>query len=166
MNTRQGFTLVEILIVVIILGVLAAIVIPQFSTASMEAKESMMRDDLRTLRSQLQVYRAQHRGLAPGCADANAPATEDVLVAQMTQSSNEDGETAAPGTDGYPYGPYFASFPVNPLNGKCTIQVMGDSDSLPTEADDSHGWIYQAGTGTFLSDAAGSSSSGQAYIEY
>jgi len=39
-NKNSGFTLVEILIVVVILGILAAIVIPQFSQASLEARES------------------------------------------------------------------------------------------------------------------------------
>ena len=40
MRAKSGFTLVEVLIVVVILGILAAVVIPQFSDASTEAKES------------------------------------------------------------------------------------------------------------------------------
>jgi len=39
-RNSRGFTLVEILIVVIILGILAAIVIPQFSSASNDARRS------------------------------------------------------------------------------------------------------------------------------
>jgi prepilin-type N-terminal cleavage/methylation domain-containing protein len=51
-KSRKGFTLVEILIVVIILGILAAIVIPQFTNASEDARKSNMRSQLQTLRSQ------------------------------------------------------------------------------------------------------------------
>ena len=47
---RAGFTLVEILIVVIILGILAAIVIPQFTNASQDARESSLLSQLQTLR--------------------------------------------------------------------------------------------------------------------
>ncbi len=51
MKAKSGFTLVEILIVVVILGILAAIVIPQFTEASTEAKniESLHRPADRTL---------------------------------------------------------------------------------------------------------------------
>lgn len=57
MKAKKGFTLVEILIVVVILGILAAIVIPQFSDASTEAKESAAKSDLSALRSQLELYK-------------------------------------------------------------------------------------------------------------
>jgi general secretion pathway protein G len=59
MVSRKGFTLVEILIVVVILGILAAIIIPQFSNASSEAKLNTLRTNLQTIRCQLQLFKVQ-----------------------------------------------------------------------------------------------------------
>jgi prepilin-type N-terminal cleavage/methylation domain-containing protein len=59
-RARQAFTLIEILIVVVILGILAAIVIPQFTDASMEAASSNLRSQLQTIRSQIELYNVQN----------------------------------------------------------------------------------------------------------
>ena len=64
-NRKTGFTLVEILIVVIILGILAAIVIPQFSNASNDARMSNLQSTVQTLRSQIQLYKLQHGDTLP-----------------------------------------------------------------------------------------------------
>ncbi len=65
-NMKRGFTLVEILIVVIILGILAAIVIPQFTNASEDARRSSMTSQLQTLRSQIELFKLQHKDNLPG----------------------------------------------------------------------------------------------------
>src|SRR3954452_20868409 len=85
--TRRGFTLVELLIVVVILGIMATIVIPQFSNASLQARENTLKDELRYLRVQVQVFKAQHKDIAPGYpgGDRNAAATETDFIDQMTK---------------------------------------------------------------------------------
>ncbi len=59
-RVRQGFTLIEILIVVVILGILAAIVIPQFTDAAGEASRSNLQSQLQTVRSQIELYNVQN----------------------------------------------------------------------------------------------------------
>ena len=57
----KGFTLVEILIVVVILGILATIVLPQFSNASATARENTLKDELRYLGSRKEPERDERR---------------------------------------------------------------------------------------------------------
>lgn len=64
-TARKAFTLIEILIVVVILGILAAVVIPQFTNAADDANDASVRTQLQTLRSQIELYRAQNGGADP-----------------------------------------------------------------------------------------------------
>src|SRR5947208_15637807 len=93
-NPRRGrgaFTLVEILIVVVILGIIATLVIPKFSDAAHQAREAALKDGLRYLRMQVQVYKAQHKDISPGYTGGNPsnPATEQNFIDQMTLFSDE-----------------------------------------------------------------------------
>jgi len=136
----KGFTLVEILIVVIILGILAAIVIPQFTEASNDARESALRSDLQTVRSQLELYKVQHLDTYPAAA---------TFVTQLTTKTDSAG--AAGGT----LGPYLQSFPTNPFNGLSTVEVEAGTDGL---GDGSHGWHFDTSLGRLAPDDADHSS--------
>ena len=59
-SARSGFTLIEILIVVVILGILAAIVVPQFTNAADDASISSARTQLQSMRSQIELYYSQN----------------------------------------------------------------------------------------------------------
>lgn len=163
-----AFTLVEILIVVVLLGILAAIALPKFSNASAMARASMLADDLRVMRTQLAVYRGQHCGVSPGYPGGNSSlaASEAAFYAQMSMSSSETGATAAPGTAGFRYGPYLREMPVNPVNAKATIEIIADGAVFPNAADDSHGWIYQAETMILKADSPGNDDNGTLFFDY
>lgn len=120
----------EILIVVVILGILASIVVPQFISAAVETRENSIRMDLHRIRSQLALYREQH-GAWPTLAD---------FADQMTMATSADGDTAPVGTLGYPFGPYFREVPINPNTGGTTVGdgAVGSSD-----------WYYNQATGEF-----------------
>ena len=109
MRNRKGFTLVEILIVVVILGILAAIVIPQFSQASTEARESNLQSNLQSIRAQIQLYQMQHSGNMPAVAN---------IEAQLISKTDVTGAAWVQGTStGTPCGPYFTAIPNNTFTG-------------------------------------------------
>lgn len=62
---RKGFTLVEILIVVVILGILAAIVVPQFTNATQDAQAGNLKAQLKSLQNQTELYNARNNGAYP-----------------------------------------------------------------------------------------------------
>ena len=74
-SARKGFTLVEILIVVIILGILAAIVIPQFTNASQDARRSSLKSTVQSVRSQIELYKLQHGDQLPDICHELDPLT-------------------------------------------------------------------------------------------
>ena len=125
----HGFTLVEILIVVVILGILAAIVIPQFTSASDSAKQGNLETQLQTIRSQLELYRIQHNNVYPTVAQ---------LFENLVNSSDSDGDTS-----GTVYGPYLQKEPVNPF----TAGTTGAAVVAAGSAASTNGWTYNDTTG-------------------
>ncbi len=77
----RGFTLIEILIVVVILGILAAIIIPQFASAQSAARATAMRSQLGTVRSQIAAWQVQNGGQIPGGPGGTADEAIDTLIA-------------------------------------------------------------------------------------
>ncbi|MCC7388634.1 MAG: prepilin-type N-terminal cleavage/methylation domain-containing protein [Phycisphaerales bacterium] len=65
---NRAFTLVEILIVVVILGILAAIVVPQFTNAADDARGGNLTTQLQTLNNQIELYAARNNGNYPDLA--------------------------------------------------------------------------------------------------
>ncbi len=168
MNKARAFTLVEILVVVVLLGVLAAIVIPAFANSTTSAKDSALAVDLQLLRRFILVYKIQHLEVAPGYpgGDTTQAPTEQAFLDQATMASNTNGQTAAIGTPGFNRGPYLMKIPVNPFNGKNTVEMLADGQAFPANADDSHGWIYKAATSEIRADNTGTNLNGKRYYDY
>ena len=143
-SAKKGFTLVEILIVVIILGILAAIVIPQFTQASGEARNSNLVTNLQTIRSQLLLYKTQHNEQYPG-------STTDATIfgKQMTMCSDLAGVTQAAPDATHPFGPYLQSVPKNPLSGLSTVEVVNNGATAFTNPAADAGWWFNMATGEF-----------------
>jgi prepilin-type N-terminal cleavage/methylation domain-containing protein len=168
MRTARAFTLVEIMIVVVLLGVLAAIVIPAIGSSSSAARSSALATDLNLLRRFVLVYKSHHLEISPGYPDGDASAmpTNEAFKDQATLVSKATGETAARGTPGFKYGPYLSQMPVNPFNGLDTVQMLANGQAFPAAADDSHGWVCKPETGAIRPDNKGSDENGKAYYDY
>jgi len=124
-SIKRGFTLVEILIVVIILGILAAIVIPQFTNASQDARESSLVSQLQTLRSQVELYKLQHGDALPNLVGGWG----DLMNVTVFNGEN--------------FGPYLQAIPVNPLNGLDTVtESNGANGATPAAATAACGFVF------------------------
>lgn len=168
MKKARAFSLVEILIVVVLLGILAVVIIPMVSGSTISAKESALATDLSLLRRFILVYKCQHLEVGPGYPNgqtSSAP-TEQAFIDQATLSSNNSGQTAAIGTAGFERGPYMQKMPVNPLNKLSSVQMLGNGEDFPAAGDDSHGWIYKAATSEIRADSPGADNSSKLYYEY
>ena len=143
MKMKSGFTLVEILIVVVILGILAAIVIPQFTEASTEAKTSSLVSDLQTVRSQIELYKIQHNDNYPGTVSGVT------FTQALTGYTLADGTLAASQTPGQTgvYGPYLQKIPSNQF---CAVAANQTKVNIGTAVTDgSSGWNFSTTTGVF-----------------
>lgn len=135
-NVAKGFTLVEILIVVVILGILAAIVVPQFTNAANDARQGNVETQGSTLQNQLELYAAQNNGVYPTVVQLNT----DPVVAS--------------GSAGWGVmidGNYIKEAPVNPFGGSAAVTAMTATDgaAADTEANGSTatGWLYNQSAG-------------------
>ena len=139
-DNKKGFTLVELLIVVIILAVLAAIVVPQFGSSTEDAKISTLKANLASMRNALELYYHQHDSTYPGAVSETdgTTATDSTtcptaFVAQLTQYTNKAGKVS--GTkdvaNGFKYGPYIKtpqSLPANPfIDTAVAVNIMCDT---------------------------------------
>jgi general secretion pathway protein G len=165
----RAFTLVELLIVITIVGILAAVAIPQFGDSSTDAKIAALDQNLACIRSAIELYHYQHNGTYPGTIAGHSSTAGGVERAhasaaeafefQMTYYSNAGGHTCAEKDSSYPYGPYLRKgVPDNPLPaGTATgnadsVNVTTDTTSLSADAKPATGWKASSETGEFIAN--------------
>ena len=150
----KGFTLVELLIVVIILAILAAIVVPQFATSTDDAKDAALDSTLANMRDVIDIYFAQHgeypAALPDGASAANTPTT---FVQQLSLYTDADGISSDTKVGNFVYGPYLKlpQVPLEPkTNSRSLVVVNAGSLNLAPDAGDLGGWKFDSISGKLI----------------
>jgi general secretion pathway protein G len=120
-HARQGFTLLELLIVVSIIGILAGIAMPKMAEVARKAQEGALKGNLGTMRSALNIYYADNEGIYPSCIlGAGSAIFRDVMIPK-----------------------YLAEIPaVKSGLHPATNSVYCDSALVAGSVHDSQGWYY------------------------
>jgi prepilin-type N-terminal cleavage/methylation domain-containing protein len=137
--TSRAFTLVEILIVVVLLGILASIAVPQFANATGDAQINATHDQLIKIRRALEVYYVRNNNKYP----------------TVTAGDGTWGEIAEMGNT------YLREKPLNQWVGGGNAGTVVFGTEPDTAFTLEYGWIYDAATGNVW--AAGHNASGQPY---
>jgi len=141
-NNRRAFSLVELIIVIVVLGIMAMIVMPKFANSADDAREKALATDHGSVSRQIELYKHQHKGRLPHIKK-NGNSDPAKFIARMTGKTDIDGKLNAAGK----FGPYLMEWPSNPfLPGPKEAKVKFGDDG-PGPRDDSTGWYYAKNTG-------------------
>jgi general secretion pathway protein G len=148
---KNGLSVVELVIVACIIGILAAMVVPLVQNQATDAKTAAAKDNLRILRSTIELYAANHAGVAPGydANNRNGALDEDYFRDQTVTQEN-----------------YMRRVPENPFNNLRTILMVGNGEPFPSEATGDYGWVYQPATQTIRLDWPGTDENGVRYFDF
>ena len=166
----NGFTLVELLIVVIILAILAAIVVPQFASTTDDAKLASVDSTLSNVRGAIDLYYQQHgaypgsvtavpsaacagtsgTGVATGGAGATAVTAFQDQLSLYTDAKG--GSCSISDTTNHKFGPYMkkATLPADPITNVATLTVIAAGNLNMTATGTVGGWLYDSRTGKFI----------------
>ena len=147
----SAFTLVEVLIVVAILGMLAAVIVPEYKNHTQRAKEASAKESLQILRTTIERYALDHHGVPPGYPLDDPWYMPDFSTFYRTLAKRQQ---------------YLSKIPANPFNGMTTATMIADDQPFPAEADGSSGWIYKPAAKQIRLNQPGTDSQGMAYFDY
>lgn len=139
-NRKRGFSLIELVIVLVIIGAISAIAIPRLTRGASNSSATSLRGSLTVLRSSIELYRAEHEGASP-----TATGIADQLT-MFTKIDGTDANAAANVATARIYGPYVQAVPALPVGAKKGSTGIAAADGAGV------GWIYKVGTGAIIAN--------------
>ncbi len=138
-------------IVACIIGILAALVVPLVQGQATDAKTAAAKDNLRILRSTIELYAAKNGGIPPGYEDnRRSGAVDETFFRDQTVVVAN----------------YMRRIPENPFNNLDTILMVGNGQTFPGEATGDYGWVYQPSTQIIRLDWPGTDEDGVRYFDF
>ncbi len=117
-RVSQAFTLIELLIVVAIIAILAAIAVPNFLEAQTRAKISRGKADMRSMGTALEIYRTDNGAYPLGASDVFATTGLTTPIAYMSSLPVDTFQTVK---EWYTYKPFYFYFSSTPREGSWTM---------------------------------------------
>ena len=154
-KAHKGFTLIEMLIVIVILGILAMVIIPQISTSTDDAKLSTLQTNLSAMRNSVELYYVQHNSTYPGAVLGGAADSATAFEQQLTRYTAADGTIATVKSVTSKFGPYIKGdqLPMNPFNNSRAIAVDAVVDDITVKVSaGTEGWKFYALTGVLIAN--------------
>lgn len=163
-----GFSLIEVVIVVVILGTIGAIALPRMSHAGQNADEKALAGDMAVWRNALDLYQADHGGAYPK--------DNTTLAAQLTGYTDASGEVSSTKDAAHPFGPYLRGIPPLPgFDGIAGADIPRDSITVgstllggaPTRVvPDGSGWLYDGAGHVYPNTGSLTDLAGKLYNSY
>ena len=152
---KRALSLVELVVVIAILGIVAALIIPRMTRADVDSAGPVLRERLSVLRTAIELYYHDH-GAYPGQradgTSAGVAGAQAAFIAQLTRYTNADGRVSDKSGPTFCFGPYLQNgIPPCPLGaqaGLSGVYMVGDRfvPAFTADATDA-GWIYNFQTG-------------------
>ena len=122
-NDKRGFTLIELIVVIMILGILATIAVPKFLKTSARAQDNATRSSLSVIRNAIELYTADHNGELPG--------QQGDLPGDLTEYIR-------------------GGFPVSTAKDSSGVSYYSVDEAALTPDGSRNGWLYSTITGEFV----------------
>ena len=159
-KSSYGFTLLEILVVVIIMGILAIIIVPEVYFTQRETQLNTLKTSLNNIRCAIEIY-FHHHNTYPGVRDtkgdpvANESQAGKAFIEQLTRYTDINGEVSKIKTGTYKFGPYLKSDkpPLNPFNNDNAVLCdITTTDISARASDGSSGWKFYTKIGVLIAN--------------
>ncbi len=159
-----GFTLIEILIVIVILGILAIVIVPQLTVSTEYAKLQTTKTNLRILKEAIGLYHLQHNNAYPGDNNisgnpaSNTGLAKKAFLQQLTRYTNTNGSVSDTKDATYKFGPYLKSdtLPQNPFNEDRAVTCdITTTDITARVSGGGGGWKFYTQTGVLMANDGG-----------